>query len=78
MESAEFLRYNEKKFICSRGRFMPDAVRRGYAPTDEKDFSQGSLQFLHRAQEDIFYLICRGYGLERSVNGEEFVATGIR
>ena len=53
---------------------MPKAIRRGYAPTDEKDFSAQNLKLLCSAQQDIFYLLCRGYGLERAVTfvGDRF------
>ncbi|MCL1810067.1 MAG: DUF434 domain-containing protein [Clostridiales bacterium] len=35
--------------------------RRGYAETDERDFSLGSLNALRKAQEEIHWLLDRGY-----------------
>ena len=49
------------------GSGMPETVRRGYAPTDEREFAGENLRLLRRAQRDIFYLVNRGYGLERAV-----------
>lgn len=46
---------------------MPETVKRGYVPTDEKEFSPASTVLLRQVQQDICYLINRGYDLERSV-----------
>lgn len=53
---------------------MPKTVRRGYAPTDGRDFAGENLLLLRRAQQDIFYLVNRGYGLRRAVTfvGDRF------
>lgn len=53
---------------------MPETVRRGYAPTDEREFAGEDLRLLQRAQRDIFYLVNRGYGLGRAVTfvGDRF------
>lgn len=46
---------------------MPDTVRRGYAPEDEKEFNKDNVMLLRQVQIDISYLINRGYDLERTV-----------
>lgn len=53
---------------------MPETVRRGFAPADEKEFGEENLALLRRAQEDIFYLVNRSYGLQRAVTfvGDRF------
>ena len=45
---------------------MSKAVRRGYIPTDEKDFKGDSLNKLYKASEDLIYLLNRGYKLKGS------------
>ena len=39
-------------------------VRRGFVPTDEKEFGEKSLQKLREAQKDVFMLINRGYPIK--------------
>lgn len=46
---------------------MPEIVKRGYVPTDEKEFSLANTVLLRQVQQDIVYLINRGYDLGRSV-----------
>lgn len=46
---------------------MPETVRRGYIPTDEKEFDPSSTVLLRQVQQDVVYLINRGYNLGRSV-----------
>lgn len=43
---------------------MGKSVRRGYVPTDEKDFKNESLNKLYKASEDLLYLLNRGYKLK--------------
>lgn len=40
---------------------MAEQARRGFLPTDARDFGEGSLPKLRRAAEDVFYLLNRGY-----------------
>ena len=49
---------------------MTKSVRRGYVPEDEKEFSSQSLPVLKRAQEEVCWLINRGYAIKKTV---EFV-----
>jgi hypothetical protein len=44
----------------------PQNTRRGYVPTDAKDFDEESVIRLRRAQRDILYLLDQGYGIESS------------
>lgn len=41
-----------------------NVVRRGFVPTDEKEFSEKSIEKLKEAQKDIFMLINRGYPIK--------------
>lgn len=43
---------------------MGKSVRRGYVPTDEKEFKGESLNKLYKASEDLLYLLNRGYKLK--------------
>ncbi len=56
------------------GSGMPETVRRGYAPGDAREFGEKAFPLLRRAQRDIFYLVSRGYALERAVTfvGDRF------
>ncbi len=38
-----------------------DTVKRGFSPGDKRDFSGNSLQTLHCAARDLYYLLNRGY-----------------
>lgn len=40
---------------------MSEVVKRGYVPTDEKEFGADAMEKLHNAGEDLYYLINRGY-----------------
>lgn len=53
---------------------MPETIRRGYAPSDAREFSGERLRLLRRAQEDVCYLLNRGYGVSRAVTfvGDRF------
>lgn len=44
---------------------IPDA-RRGFLPTDERDFHTDKLPFLKNAQRDILYLLERGYPIKNA------------
>lgn len=46
---------------------MPEDVRRGFVPGDEREFSGHELEILRRAQSDVALLLDRGYASERSV-----------
>lgn len=46
---------------------MPESVRRGFVPSDEMDFCGEQLTLLQKAQNDIFFLLNRGYGIQQSV-----------
>ena len=50
-----------------RVMLMPEKVRRGFVPSDKKEFSSESLVILRSAQRDIVFLLNRGYGAERSI-----------
>ena len=41
-------------------------VRRGYVPSDSKEFSDESMKKLREAQKDIFMLVNRGYDLKKA------------
>lgn len=43
---------------------MNKKVKRGYVPTDAKEFSDENLELIKRAQSDIFMLIERGYPIK--------------
>lgn len=49
---------------------MGKEVKRGYIPTDEKEFSDKSLEIIKKAQSDLFMLIERGYKI---TNASTFV-----
>lgn len=53
---------------------MPERVRRGYVPSDAREFGEKELPRLRGAQRDVVYLLNREYGLERSVTfvGDRF------
>lgn len=42
---------------------MPQNARRGFMPTDERDFGGKALPKLARAAQEVYYLLCRGYGV---------------
>ncbi len=39
-------------------------IKRGYVPSDEKEFGQNALPLLKRAQQDILYLLEQGYPIK--------------
>ena len=43
---------------------MTKATRRGYVPTDEKEFKGDNLNKLYKASEDLVYLLNRGYKIK--------------
>jgi hypothetical protein len=43
---------------------MSKTARRGYVPTDEKEFGEKNREKLHRAAEDLLYLLNRGYKIK--------------
>jgi hypothetical protein len=43
---------------------MSKEVKRGYIPTDEKEFNDTNLEIIKRAQSDIFMLLERGYSIK--------------
>ena len=45
---------------------MAEDVRRGFAPGDAAAFHGGALALLRRAQEDVVYLLNRGYGAQQA------------
>lgn len=40
---------------------MEKQARRGFVPTDERDFGEKSIPTLRKAAEEVYYLLCRGY-----------------
>ncbi|MDE5564501.1 MAG: DUF434 domain-containing protein [Oscillospiraceae bacterium] len=40
---------------------MTKQAKRGFVPTDERDFSEKSLGKLRKAAEEVYFLLCRGY-----------------
>ncbi len=40
---------------------MTKQSRRGFVPTDERDFNEKSLVKLQKAAEEVYFLLCRGY-----------------
>lgn len=40
---------------------MTKQARRGFVPTDERDFGEKSIPTLRKAAEEVYYLLCRGY-----------------
>lgn len=53
---------------------MPEMVRRGFVPTDAREFQGDGLHLLQEAQRDVVYLLNRGYEVERAVTfvGDRF------
>lgn len=53
---------------------MPERVRRGYVPSDAREFGEKELPRLREAQRDVVYLLNRDYGAQRSVTfvGDRF------
>lgn len=43
---------------------MSEQVKRGYVPTDEKEFNNKNLEILKRAQSDIYMMLERGYPIK--------------
>lgn len=43
---------------------MSKTTRRGYAPTDEKEFKGDNLNKLYKSSEDLLYLLNRGYKIK--------------
>ena len=43
---------------------MAKAVKRGYVPSDEKEFGEKELERLHKAGEELYYLANRGYQMK--------------
>lgn len=43
---------------------MSKIVRRGYFPNDEKEFSNESIEKLHKAGHDLYYLLNQGYNIK--------------
>lgn len=46
---------------------MPETVRRGFVPEDEREFHGEALHVLKEAQGDVAFLLNRGYGVSQSV-----------
>lgn len=40
---------------------MAKQAKRGFVPTDERDFGEKSIPMLRKAAEEVYYLLCRGY-----------------
>lgn len=40
---------------------MEKQAKRGFMPTDEKDFGEKNIPRLRKAAEEVYYLLCRGY-----------------
>ncbi|ADZ81940.1 DUF434 domain-containing protein [Cellulosilyticum lentocellum] len=47
-----------------RGCNMGEVVRRGYVPSDSKEFNEAALQILNNAGEDLYYLLNRNYKIK--------------
>lgn len=45
---------------------MSDVVKRGFVPSDEKEFGVAALEKLHKAGADLYYLINQGYPIKTS------------
>lgn len=43
---------------------MPKILKRGYLPSDDKEFSSTAIQTLQKAGEELFYLLNRGYPIK--------------
>ncbi|MDD3225098.1 MAG: DUF434 domain-containing protein [Clostridium sp.] len=43
---------------------MSKIVKRGYLPSDEKEFSSESVQKLYKAGQDLYYLLNQGYNIK--------------
>lgn len=43
---------------------MSESVKRGYLPSYEKDFSNKSIEKLHKAGHDLYYLLNQGYKIK--------------
>lgn len=40
---------------------MTSQAKRGFVPTDERDFGEKSTEKLRKAAEEVYFLLCRGY-----------------
>lgn len=47
---------------------MPSDVKRGYVPTDLREFSDKSIEILKYVQQDLVYLLDRGYEISAAIN----------
>ncbi len=43
---------------------MSQQVKRGYVPTDERDFNSANLEKLKKASEEVYFLLNRGYAVK--------------
>lgn len=43
---------------------MSEQIRRGFVPTDQKEFSGTKLEILREAAKDLLYLMNRGYKIK--------------
>ena len=46
----------------------PQTIRRGYDPQDKKDFSPAALERLRKAQQELQWLLDRGYPMPSAIN----------
>ena len=45
---------------------MTKILKRGYLESDDKEFSPSAVEILHKAGEELFYLLNRGYPIKPS------------
>ena len=46
---------------------MAQAVQRGFIPSDKTEFNDKNITLLKKAQEDICFLLNRGYGIDKTI-----------
>jgi hypothetical protein len=46
---------------------MTQIVKRGFVPSDEIEFNDKNITLLRKAQQDICYLLNRGYGIDKTI-----------
>lgn len=57
--------FDIRKYIVQKwGIIMAKTVRRGYVPSDEKEFGTSAMEKINAAASDIYYLINRGYNMK--------------
>ncbi len=51
---------------------MAKTIKRGYVPSDEKEFGENELKKLRKAGEELYYLANRGYQMKMASTFVDF------